>query len=116
MVPYGGGCVAVPVFGDCRQGTVISAIATRDLWLAIDGRTGVTPAIDSFEVTADDGGPAVRHRYGGTTPVEWWRLDGAGHSPPSTSVSLARDLSGIQNRDVEFAEIAWTFFAARLPG
>lgn len=115
LVLYGGGCVAQPIFGDCRQGTVIGAEATRDRWLQINSRVGVVPTVSQTEVTPDDGGPAVRHVYSGATPVEWWRLDGAGHSPPSTSVFLDRGNSGIQNRDVEFAEIAWSFFAARLP-
>jgi hypothetical protein len=43
-------------------------------------------------------------------------LDGAGHSPPSRTVLVAPStVSGIQNRDIEFAEVAWAFFAARLP-
>lgn len=54
--------------------------------------------------------------YDGTAPVAWWRLDGAGHPPPSLAVPVATTMAaGAQNRDVEFAELAWAFFAARLP-
>jgi hypothetical protein len=34
----------------------------------------------------------------------------------SRTVAVATNaLAGIQNRDIEFAEVAWAFFAARLP-
>lgn len=49
-------------------------------------------------------------------PVRWWRLDGAGHTVPSRTVQIAPNrLTGKQNRDVEFAEIAWDFFKEQLP-
>jgi polyhydroxybutyrate depolymerase len=48
--------------------------------------------------------------------VRWWRLDGAGHTAPSRTVlSPPNPVTGIQNRDIEFAEIVWAFFKARLP-
>ena len=63
-----------------------------------------------------DGGSANRFDHAGTFPVQWWRLDGAGHTVPSRTVLVGTNpLTGTQNRDVEFAEIAWSFFAARLP-
>jgi hypothetical protein len=47
--------------------------------------------------------------------MQWWRLDGAGHTVASRTVLVSPNpLTGLQNRDVEFAEIAWSFFAARL--
>lgn len=115
LVRYAGGCVAEPLTTGCSQGSVIGAEATRDRWRTANGVSTTAAAIATVDPTPDDGGPAVQHRYLGTTPVEWWRLDGAGHSPPSRTVFLARDTAGTQNRDVEFAEIAWTFFAAHLP-
>jgi polyhydroxybutyrate depolymerase len=115
LVPYNGGCVALPITQVCIQGRVISAEATRDRWLALNNLAGTTPLTATFNPTPDDGGAAVQSRYPGASPVEWWQLQGAGHSPPSRTVFLDRNESGIQNRDVEFAEIAWTFFAARLP-
>lgn len=45
----------------------------------------------------------------------WWRLDGAGHTVSSQIVLKdSTPVTGIQNRDIEFAEVAWAFFAARL--
>jgi hypothetical protein len=43
-------------------------------------------------------------------------MNGAGHPVASKVVETATTaISGAQNRDVEFAEIAWTFFATQLP-
>ena len=115
QMPYEGGCVA-NIGGSCNRGKVISAVATRDRWLAINGLLDVTPVEEIVELATDDGGPARRYRYDGKKPVEWWQLEGAGHANPSFQVLIPSNrLMGIQNRDIEFAEIAWAFFS-RIPG
>ena len=115
QMPWDGGCVA-NLGGNCNRGRVLSATATRDRWLAANGLESVTPTQQMLELDTDDGGPANRFDYEGSTPLRWWRLDGAGHTVASRSVLVAPNpTTGIQNRDVEFAEIAWDFFAARLP-
>lgn len=115
IVPYDGGCVAVTITIPCTQGNVISAEATRDRWRTFNGLASTNPVVTRFEVNLQDGGAAVQSRYIGPVPVDWWRLEGAGHTPPSRTIFLDSAVVGIQNRDVEFAEIAWSFFAARLP-
>lgn len=115
QMPWGGGCVA-NVGGRCRRGRVVSAEATRDRWLRANGLEGVTPTQQVLNPDPTDGGPANRFDYAGATPVQWWRLDGAGHTVASRAVPIAPDATtGTQNRDVEFAEIAWAFFKGRLP-
>ncbi|MCA3161487.1 MAG: serine hydrolase, partial [Burkholderiales bacterium] len=48
--------------------------------------------------------------------LQWWRLDGAGHTVSSQIVLKdSTPVTGIQNRDIEFAEVAWAFFKSRLP-
>jgi polyhydroxybutyrate depolymerase len=95
---------------------VISALDTRDRWLAINARAGVTPTTAVIDSSTTDTGPANRFEYTGATPVQWWRLDGAGHAVPSRTVfSASNPTTGTQNRDVEFAEVVWAFFKARLP-
>jgi polyhydroxybutyrate depolymerase len=114
LMPYGGGCVA-NLGGACNRGRVVGAEATRDRWLALNGLTGITPAQSTVELDTTDAGPANRWVYAGTAPVEWWRLDGAGHTAASRSVLVASsNVNGVQNRDIEFAEVAWSFFKARL--
>jgi polyhydroxybutyrate depolymerase len=115
QMPWGGGCVA-DLGGACNRGRVISAESTRDRWLAINGLSGVTPASAVVELSGIDGGPANRFDYAGPAPVQWWRLDGAGHTTPSRTVLVNPNvLTGIQNRDLEFAEVVWAFFKSRLP-
>ena len=114
VMPWSGGCVA-NFGGSCNRGRVVSAEATRDRWLQINGLTGVTPVQSEIERNGTDGGPAQRWDYAGAAPLQWWRLEGAGH--PIASITVRERISpaaGKQNGDVEFAEIAWSFFALRL--
>jgi polyhydroxybutyrate depolymerase len=114
QMPWSGGCVA-DVGGLCNRGRVISAEATRDRWLQINGLSGVTPSSSVVEINLTDGGPANRFDYAGAVPLQWWRLDGAGHTVSSQIVLKdSNPVTGIQNRDIEFAEVAWAFFATRL--
>lgn len=114
QMPFDGGCVA-DIGGACNRGRVIGAEATRDQWLRVNGLAGVTPSVQTIDLAPDDGGPARRFDYAGPTPVQWWRLEGAGHTVPSRSVLVgANALTGIQSRDIEFSEVAWAFFAERL--
>lgn len=116
MMPYDGGCVA-NLGGNCNRGRVISAEATRDRWLQANGLSGVTPTQQVVNPDLTDGGPANRFDYAGTAPLRWWRLDGAGHTVASRTVLVApNSTTGIQSRDIEFAEVAWAFFNERLPG
>jgi polyhydroxybutyrate depolymerase len=115
QMPWDGGCVA-NLGGACNRGRVVSAEATRDRWLAVNGLAGVTPTKAVVELASGDGGPANRWDYAGAAPVQWWRLDGAGHTVSSRTVLVPTNAAtGTQNRDVEFAEVAWAFFADRLP-
>ncbi len=114
QMPWAGGCVA-NLGGACNRGRVISAEATRDRWLEINGLGGEMPTQSVVEESSNDGGTAERSVYAGATPVEWWRLEGAGHTVPSQAVSVpANPITGTQNRDIEFAEVVWDFFTARL--
>ena len=115
QMPYEGGCVA-DLGGACNRGRVVSAEATRDRWLAVNGLGGVDPVETVVDLDPADGGAAHRFVHDGPVPVEWWRLDGAGHTVPSRTVlEDPNPVTGIQNRDIEFAEVAWTFFEQRLP-
>jgi polyhydroxybutyrate depolymerase len=114
QMPWEGGCVA-NLGGNCSRGRVVSAQATRDRWLAANGLAGSTPVQQVVELDMGDAGPANRFDYAGITPVRWWRLDGAGHTVASRTVLVPPNATtGMQNRDVEFAEIAWEFFKSRL--
>lgn len=115
QMPYDGGCVA-DIGGACNRGRVVSAEVTRDRWLEINGLVGVEPTVSVVDLDPGDAGPANHLVYAGPAPLEWWRLDGAGHTVASRAVLIETNrLTGAQNRDIEFAEVAWAFFASRLP-
>ena len=115
QMPWAGGCVA-NLGGACNRGRVVSAEATLDRWLQINGLTAATPTRTTVDLDTSDGGPAHRFDYAGPHPVQWWRLDGAGHTVSSRTVLVPPNAwTGIQNRDIEFAEAAWEYFARRLP-
>jgi polyhydroxybutyrate depolymerase len=115
VMPFAGGCVA-NLGGGCSRGRVVGAEATRDAYLRRNGLIGVAPTNETFESDPNDAGTADRFLYDGIHPVVWWRMNGAGHPVASKVVETATTaISGAQNRDVEFAEIAWTFFATQLP-
>lgn len=114
LMPFDGGCVA-DLGGLCNRGRVVSAEDTRDRWLVVNGLTAETPTETIIDIEPADGGAAHRFVYDGPVRIEWWRLDGAGHAAPSRSVMVTTSrLAGIQNRDIEFAEIAWSFFERQL--
>lgn len=111
QMPYSGGCVA-DIGGMCNRGRVISAIETRDRWLKINALTGIAPTKETIDISQSDGGPANKYFYSGRFPLEWWQLEGAGHATPSRQVLVSSNrLTGIQNQDIEFAEISWAFFS-----
>lgn len=114
-MPYAGGCVA-NLGGACNRGRVIGAEATRDFFLARNGLSTTPSSAETVNPDLSDAGPARRFRYDGAAPVEWWQLVGAGHTAPSRTVLIpAAPVLGAQNRDIEFAEVVWAFFASRLP-
>lgn len=114
LMPFDGGCVA-DLGGACARGRVVSAEDTRDRWLVINGLFGVSPSEAIVDIEPTDGGTAHRFVYDGSAPVEWWRLDNSGHAAPSRTVMVKTSrLAGVQNRDIEFAEVAWAFFERQL--
>ena len=114
-MPYPGGCVA-NLGGACNRGRVIGAEATRDFFLTRNGLSSTPSSTETIDLDPTDAGPARRLRYAGDAPVEWWQLVGAGHTAPSRTVLIpAAPSRGVQNRDVEFAEVVWAFFKSRLP-
>lgn len=87
QMPWAGGCVA-NIGGACNRGRVVSAEATRNRWLQMNGLSAVMPSQSVVELDNTDGGPAQRFDYAGANPVQWWRLDGAGHTVSSRTVTV----------------------------
>ena len=116
LVPYAGGEVG---FGNSKgRGLVMSAAATRDYWLQVDGIRDAKPVSYAFPHHGDDATSAARETYGPDAgpQVELVTVRHAGHVEPSVRFHygpLYTRLVGIQNRDFESAEEAWRFFGTK---
>ena len=109
-MPANGGCVA-DIGGKCNRGKVISQTATINYWLQRNGLQNVTPSISNFDFNTNDAGNVEKRVYNGSKPLIYFVLNNAGHPVPSKTVfTNSTPASGIQNRDIEFAEEAWSFF------
>jgi polyhydroxybutyrate depolymerase len=112
LVPYGGGGVGL---GDRKSGAVIGVAATRDYWLKIDGVSSVAAQSFSFEHHGTDATRASKVTYGREAgpQVEIVTIEHGGHVEPSRRYHYGAVYSrivGAQNRDLESAEEAWSFF------
>lgn len=116
-MPWEGGCV-VANQEDCRRGTVVSALATRDFWIDFH-HADPSPAesIDYPDLDPNDGSTVTSDRFDGGvqgSEVIFYRVRGGGHTTPSIEhrrdplVLLLLGL-GNQNHDVEGAREAWAF-------
>lgn len=113
-MPVAGGCVA-NLGGACNRGTVVSQQATVNFWLEKNGLKTLQPTVTTFDVNLSDAGDVEKHVYTGSFPMIIYWMKQAGHSVPSKTVFTdPSPASGVQNRDIEFAEEAWAFFKARL--
>lgn len=115
-MPWEGGCVADAT---CARGSVISAEATREFWLAFLRTTEVPSETFDFPDTfTGDGSTVTRFRYDGGvdgTEVIFHRVRGGGHSAPTIEhpfdpLTLLLLGLGRQNRDMESAREVWAFF------
>jgi polyhydroxybutyrate depolymerase len=116
LVPYAGGGVG---FGERRdRGSVVSVAATRDFWLRADGLQGAKPAEASFPHDGDDATRAHKATYGSDAgpQVAVITIENGGHVEPSKRFhypALYTRIVGVQNRDFEAAEEAWSFFKSK---
>ncbi len=109
-MPANGGCVA-DIGGNCNRGKVVSQTATINYWLQRNGLQNVTPTISNFDVNLTDSGNVEKRVYNGAKPLVYFALNNAGHAVPSKTVySNSSVTSGVQNRDIEYAEEVWIFF------
>lgn len=117
VVPFGGGPVGFG--GRGHRGAVMSAPATRDFWLKVDGLSEAKPEEFTFPHRQGvESTRATRLVYGGATgpQVELLTVEGGGHVEPSLAFhygALYEGIVGAQNHDFESAEEAWEFFAPK---
>ena len=109
-MPAAGGCVA-NLGSACNRGKVISQTATLDYWLNRNNLQNVTPVVTTFDLNYSDAGNVEKRVYNGAKPLVYFILNNAGHTVASKTVYLdSSAASGVQNRDIEYAEEVWNFF------
>ena len=109
-MPENGGCVA-DIGGNCNRGKVISQTATLNYWLQRNVLQNINPTISTFNVNTTDAGNVEKRIYAGAKPLIYFVLNNAGHAVPSKTVyTNSSPASGVQNRDIEYAEEVWNFF------
>lgn len=112
FVPWEGG--GVGVIGG-RRGTVVSAEATLDYWVKVDG-CGATPvATDLADSDPDDGTTVREELYGGGregSEVELLAIEGGGHTWPGGLQYLPERTIGRTSRDILASQVIWDFFKA----
>jgi polyhydroxybutyrate depolymerase len=115
FVPFSGGCVAQLIGKSCPRGFVKGATETVQFWLQVNGLSRSRPKVSVIDINKTDGGSAVENKYAGRgVPVTSWILNGAGHQTPSKALDRDNRILGVQNKDIEFAEVAWQFFKTQL--
>lgn len=118
FMPWDGGYVV-----DATRGTVQSAIATRDFWIARNG-TSTTPSmvVNYPNIDTSDGTTVSSALYTGGlegTEVMFYTVSNGGHTIPSINYPLpllALAVVGPQNNDIEGARHAWAFLIGHTLG
>ena len=114
VMPYGGGKVGNWLLRE--RGSGIGAEESVALWRRLAGFQDAGLSFRIPHLKASDPTSAVRYVWGddpAKVQVEFLRIDGGGHVPPSRSDELPwwlRKLVGNMNGDVDLAEEAWIFF------
>ncbi|QGZ41047.1 polyhydroxybutyrate depolymerase [Pseudoduganella flava] len=116
ITPYAGGAISAP--GMQGRGTGIGVEATAEVWRTL---AGLPPAPVTERIARRYPGNAtavVRLTWGRQDgpQVVLLRVEGGGHTAPAGDEvlpNMLRQLVGEQNRDVDLAAEAWTFFQGR---
>lgn len=108
LMPYDGGVIASSLGG---VGTVVSAEATRNHWVSINQADTTQRSVEQLPDRAPNDGSVVICETdppagGSGAEVRYCRVEGGGHIMPS----IDHRQRGRQNRDVEGARLAWSFF------
>ncbi|WP_160319477.1 extracellular catalytic domain type 1 short-chain-length polyhydroxyalkanoate depolymerase [Herpetosiphon geysericola] len=107
VMPYAGGAIDIP--GESKQGMVLSAEATIQLWLEMLGIT-TAPSISQLpDVYPADNSTVTINSYEDSL-VRFYRIDGGGHNWPSLEqAARVNQRQNPQNRDFYAADAAWEF-------
>ncbi|MCP5433458.1 MAG: prolyl oligopeptidase family serine peptidase [Alphaproteobacteria bacterium] len=115
-VPPAGGCIATPIYGDCRQGEVDTITNTINQWKSWFGVTSSgSETAQANPVSGDNSRQYwTNHSRSGSVVLRTIRVNGAGHSVPGDTQLgwIARVLLqlGWRNLDINHVRTVGQFF------
>jgi len=108
IVPYAGGTVRI-MRGPSR-GEVIGAEATIQFWVKANG-CGKELARRDLPNRANDGTSASVMDYAGCKmPTKLYKIEGGGHTWPSSHPYLPKAIVGATSHQIDATEVIWEFF------
>lgn len=115
LVPYGGGVIDSPFPFGRKRGRVVSADALKTFWAA-NNRCSPEPVVaDLTDRVKSDHSTVVAEFYANCaagSAVDFYRVEGGGHTWPGGKQYLTHYLVGRTNRDISATELIWRFFVA----
>ncbi len=114
LVPIGGG----PIAGSDRGGRIVSTERMLELYLKRNGITGEPTEELLPDADPNDGCRTRVRRWPpgeGGVKMEYWLIQGGGHTLPGTRSQRLDLLVGRTCRDFDFREAVWNFFKSCPP-
>jgi polyhydroxybutyrate depolymerase len=116
LVPWDGGTIRV---GKQEFGEAVSARETVDFWVEVN-RCNAPPAhIELPDNDPEDGTRVRRETYqdcASGTSVEFYTVDGGGHTWPGGWQYFPEWMVGVTSRDVDANKLIWEFFSEHVKG
>ncbi|HEX8925738.1 MAG TPA: alpha/beta fold hydrolase [Terriglobales bacterium] len=109
IVPYSGGTVRI-LRGRSR-GEVIGAEPTIRFWAKANACAGA-PTLRSLADQDNDGTSVIISEYNGCAmPTVLYRIEGGGHTWPSSRPYLPKSIIGNTSTQIDATEVIWKFFS-----
>ena len=111
LVPWHGGTIHI---GRQEFGRAVSAFETVNFWIKANQCDAHTVSIELPDSDPDDGTRVMLDAYEGCTSgsaVEFFTIEGGGHTWPGGLQYLPEWLVGKTSRDVEANQLIWRFFS-----
>jgi polyhydroxybutyrate depolymerase len=114
LIPFNGGdLVTKSLFGNStRKGTVLSSQDSLKFWMDNNGVSGSPVITQLTDLDKNDSSDITHFSYSSSrnAPIEFYKVNGGGHSVPGLIQYLPKIIIGNVNGDVKAEELIWQFF------
>jgi len=109
IVPYSGGTVRI--LGGRSRGEVVGAEATIRFWAKANHCSG-EPTARALPQHSNDGTSVRVEEFSNCQmPTELYRVEGGGHTWPSSRPYLPKSIIGLTSTQIDATEVIWAFFS-----